>query len=193
MPDNNRYFAFRHGESQANVKGIVVSDPAIGMAGYGLTEEGHRQVRASVGEAADGFGIDTLIVSSDFKRAAETAEIIREALGVEAVQYDVRLRERFFGEFEGAPHASYSTAWKNDALGSMQEVSGVESAEAVRDRMFAVIKSLEAEYAGRKIILVSHGDPLLILQTAFEGLDAAQHRSLPYFATAELRELKYCS
>jgi probable phosphoglycerate mutase len=186
---NNQYFAFRHGESRANVEGIVISDPAVGTTRYGLTAEGRRQVLAGI-EAAEGFDSETLIVSSDFKRAAQTAEMIRETLDVETVQFDARLRERFFGNYEGAPHASYSEAWKNDALASSQERSGVENADAVRRRMWAVIESLEAEYAGRKIILVSHGDPLLILQSAFEGIAAADHRSLPYFNTAELRMLK---
>ncbi len=186
---NNRYFGFRHGESQANVDGIVISDPEVGTTCYGLTENGRRQVAESIA-AAEGFGADTLIVASDFKRAAETAEIIRAALGVDAVQFDVRLRERFFGAFEGEPHAKYSEAWMNDALNSGHTVGGVESADVVRERMFAVIESLEAEHTGRKIIIVSHGDPLLLLQTVFEGIGAAEHRSLTYFNTAELRELK---
>ncbi len=188
MPRNNQYYGFRHGESRANIEGIVISDPVVGTTRYGLTENGRRQVAESIARA-EGFGADTLIVASDFRRAAETAEIIREALGVEAVQFDIRLRERFFGAFEGEPHTKYSEAWMNDALNSGHGINSVESADAVRARMFAVIQSLEAEHSGRKIIIVSHGDPLLLLQTAFEGIAASDHRTLPYFNTAELRPL----
>ncbi|VGO22804.1 histidine phosphatase family protein [Pontiella sulfatireligans] len=184
----NEYYACRHGESMANVKGIVISDPAVGTKQYGLTEKGRRQAAATAGKA-EGFGADTLIFSSDFKRAAETAEILRAALGVAEVQFDIRLRERFFGEYEGATHSSYSKAWMNDALNAEHTTGGVESAGAVRKRMFSVVQSLETEHAGRKIILVSHGDPLLLLQCEFDGIETAQHRMLKYFDTAELRAL----
>ena len=43
----NKYYAFRHGESQANVEGIIVSDPSIGTAKYGLSEKGRGQVEES--------------------------------------------------------------------------------------------------------------------------------------------------
>jgi broad specificity phosphatase PhoE len=39
------------------------------------------------------------------------------------------------------------------------------------------------------VVLVSHGDVLQILQTAFEGLDPSKHRSIPHLPTAELRQL----
>jgi hypothetical protein len=39
------------------------------------------------------------------------------------------------------------------------------------------------------VILVAHGDVLQILQTAFEGVDPREHRSLPHLPNAELRWL----
>ncbi len=185
---NNTYYAFRHGESIANVEGIIVSDPAIGTVTYGLSEKGRQQVRDSVLSGAE-FDADTLVVSSDFKRAVETAEIIREVLGAAPVRLDERLRERFFGEWEGASHTNYSKAWKKDAYDPEQVFNGAESTSSVRKRMWAVVDMLEKEVAGRRIILVSHGDPLMLLQTMFAGMDPSEHRSLPYFSTAGWRLL----
>ncbi len=184
----NRYYAFRHGQSRANVEGIIISDPAVGTKEYGLTEEGRRQAKASVAKLSQ-LVSDPLIISSDFRRAAETAELVRDALGVESILFDVRLRERFFGEWEGTCHANYSTAWKRDEFDPDQDYKGAESGCAVQERMWAVIESLEAEYEGRNIILVSHGDPLMLLQTAFVNMNPGMHRSLPYIETAGWRLL----
>ncbi len=185
---NNNYSAFRHGESQANVEGIIVSDPAVGVNGYGLTEHGRMQVHQSVSEAGV-FDADTLIVASDFKRTAETAKIICDVLGVAAVRFDERLRERFFGEWDGKEHANYSKAWKKDAHDPERGFNGAESTISVRNRMWAVVQSLEDQTSGKTIVLVSHGDPLMLLQTAFMGLDPKLHRTLPCYATAEWRLL----
>jgi probable phosphoglycerate mutase len=185
---NNSYYVFRHGESRANVEGIIVSDPVVGTVDYGLTDEGRRQVRAGI-SGAEIFDADTLIVSSDFLRAVQTAEIIREALGAAPVVFDERLRERFFGEREGLSHENYAATWKNDASDPNQAHNGAETVGEVLERMQAVISSLEEAYSGRKIILVSHGDPLMILLSSFAGVGPGQHRSLPYIGTAEIRPL----
>jgi probable phosphoglycerate mutase len=102
---------------------------------------------------------------------------------------DARLRERFFGEWDGACYLHYSDTWKKDAVDPDQEMGGAESANAVRRRMVAVVHDLEAEFTGRDIVLVSHGDPLRMLQTAFDGVETALNRTIPYFETADWRWL----
>merc|ERR1719414_343626 len=39
------------------------------------------------------------------------------------------------------------------------------------------------------VVLVSHGDALQLLQTAFQGVSPSEHRSLPHLHPGELREL----
>lgn len=184
----NRYYAFRHGQSRANVEGVIISDPSVGTVSYGLTEEGRRQAESGAAEL-NGLVSDLLIVSSDFLRAAETAEIVREVTGAEPVRFDERLRERFFGEWEGKPHSNYSKAWKKDEFDPDQEYKGAETCRAVQERMWSVVKSLEATVEGRDVVLVSHGDPLMLLQTAFVNMTPGKHRSLPYIETAGWRLL----
>lgn len=184
----NSYYVFRHGQSRANVEGIIISDPAVGTVEYGLTEEGRRQVEQSAARLGDEIK-DPLVFSSDFRRARETAELVRAALATEPVEFDPRLRERFFGEWEGQPHENYSKAWKQDAFDPTREYYGAESTIAVRKRMWSVVDDLERRFAGRDVILVSHGDPLMLLQTAFLEMEPTQHRSLPYIETAGWRRL----
>lgn len=184
----NKYYAFRHGESRANVEGVIVSDPSIGLAKYGLSEEGCRQVRESAARLRTVVS-DVVIVTSDFRRTVETAEIIRMVAGAESFRLDPRMRERQFGQWEGACYTHYSDTWKKDAVDPDQMIDGVESANAVRRRMVDTVLSLEADYSDRDIVLVSHGDPLRLLQTAFDGLDTALNRTLPYYETAGWRLL----
>jgi probable phosphoglycerate mutase len=184
----NRYFACRHGESQANVEGIIVSDPVVGTVRYGLTETGRRQVRERIAVFPHGDR-QTLVISSDFRRAAETAGIIRQALRAAPVRFDTRLRERSFGAWEGACHSRYSNAWETDAIDPAATADGVESTSAVLSRMLAVVDGVENRFEGRVVMLVSHGDPLMLLQTHFQGMDLRLHRRLPYYATGEIRAL----
>lgn len=186
----NIYYAFRHGQSRANTEGIIISDPMVGTVDYGLTDTGRRQVIDSLAKA-DAFDGNSLLYSSDFLRTRQTAEILAESLSIDVV-LDKRLRERFFGEWDGKPHENYSNAWKNDAFDPTQEYHGAESSRSVQQRMWSVIQALEKLHDGKTIVLVSHGDPLMLLQTAFNNLGPERHRSLPYIETGAWRKLNPC-
>ena len=41
----NRFFVVRHGESEANVARLIISDPAAGTKAFGLTEPGKKQAQ----------------------------------------------------------------------------------------------------------------------------------------------------
>jgi broad specificity phosphatase PhoE len=44
---HNQYFAMRHGKSEPNELGIILSHPDAGTTGYGLVEEGRQQAKKS--------------------------------------------------------------------------------------------------------------------------------------------------
>lgn len=185
---NNRYYAMRHGQSEANVAGIVCSDPAVGVERYGLTEEGRAQVRASLAQS-EGLSAGTRILSSDFARARETAEQVQRLLGAAAVELRVELRERFFGSWEGQANDAYERVWAEDARDDAHGEWGVESAQAVLARTTGLVRDLEASHHGETFLLVSHGDALQILLTGFLGLPAGTHRQREHWAPAEIRRL----
>jgi probable phosphoglycerate mutase len=185
----NRYHAMRHGQSKANVAGIIVSSIDNDRRGdWGLSETGRDQVLA----AARGCGLpeDTVICSSGFSRAWQTAQLVRAQLGTSAVVPAVALRERYFGEWEGTAVANYGCVWAADAADASAGDHGAEPAAAVLDRVTAFIADLERRYSGQDILLVSHGDTLQILQAGFLRADAARHRTLPHLDTAEIRQLR---
>jgi probable phosphoglycerate mutase len=121
-PLANRYLVMRHGQSKANVRGIIVSSIDRDRAGdFGLSEAGREQVLATA--CGCGLPASTLICSSDFARAGETAQIVRACLGVPEGVLEPRvvlapaLRERYFGECDGCPVACYARVWAADEAG----------------------------------------------------------------------------
>jgi glucosyl-3-phosphoglycerate phosphatase len=185
----NRFSVMRHGQSKANTAGIIVSCIENDRRGdYGLSELGREQALA----AARGCGLprDTVICTSDFSRAWQTGEIVRTQLGTVAIGIAEALRERCFGEWEGSATGNYARVWAADETESDHLDGGVEPVAAVLDRTTALIVDLERRYSGRDILLVSHGDPLQILQAGFLLIDPSKHRSLPALATAEIRPLR---
>jgi broad specificity phosphatase PhoE len=185
----NRFSVMRHGQSKANVAGIIVSRIENDRRGdYGLSELGRQQSLA----AARGCGLpgDTVICSSDFSRARQTGEIVRAHLGAREVVVAAALRERYFGEWEGSSADNYARVWAADETNPGQAGGNVEPVTAVLDRTTAFVVDLERRYSGHDILLVSHGDTLRILQAGFLRTDPSRHRSLPDLATAEIRRLR---
>ena len=172
----------RHGHSQANQQRIIVSDPANGIEDYGLSDLGRRQVDRSLARNAE-LDESTLIFSSDFRRALESARIAQQRLGCKSGPVvDERLRERFFGSLELGSDRKYEQVWREDAGDPDSEPFGAE-------RVTGLIVELESAHRDKNILLVSHGDALQLLQTAFEKQDASRHRALDHLETAEIRLL----
>ena len=184
----NRFSVMRHAQSKANAGGIIVSQIETDQqSDFGLTEHGRQQALAAA--QACGLPGDTVIYSSDFSRARQTAEVVRAHLGAPEVVIAEALRERCFGHWEGSSTDNYARVWAADETSSGRPDGDIESAATVLDRATALIARLERQHCGRDILLVSHGDTLQILQTGFSGLDPSRHRSLPHLAMAEIRHL----
>mmetsp|Transcript_24604 Transcript_24604/g.72371 ORF Transcript_24604/g.72371 Transcript_24604/m.72371 type:complete len:236 (-) Transcript_24604:88-795(-) len=197
----NEYYLLRHGESLANVEGVISSSPAVAVDNHGLSVNGKQQAK----EAARRFmefatGRRVAIVSSDFKRARETAEAVSLRFHAQpdphiwqnGVVLDKRLRERFFGEWDGTSTSNYENVWKEDARDANHTIKSVESVNSVLERTMALVDDLDARLdpAHRWIVLlVAHGDVLQILQTAALGLDATKHREIDHLETATLRKM----
>mmetsp|Transcript_46875 Transcript_46875/g.106298 ORF Transcript_46875/g.106298 Transcript_46875/m.106298 type:complete len:236 (-) Transcript_46875:327-1034(-) len=213
----HRYFVLRHGESLANVAKIIVSDPAIGVPQFGLSDAG----RAGAGEAGQKLSElvsarRLVILSSDFKRAHETAlevrlkqkaetekdivdevfaalqgKVLARAEGEPPVILVPLLRERYFGDLDGKSSAHYDDVWKLDREDACHEAFNAEPPARVRNRMMTVVSSLESQVEKPlTILIVSHGDSLQMLMTAFLGTDVRNHRDVPHLEPADLRELK---
>ncbi len=187
----NTYVLMRHGTSLANDEGIILSDPKKGVSGYGLSATGKEEARRSAQKAKEAGMLDASVIiwSSDFARARETAEITAQVLGAKPITLTQTLRERFFGDWDGKENSNYEKIWHDDAQDTDHTASGVESVKSVLNRVVALIEELEQTYTNKTILLVSHGDTLQILQTAFANVPLSEHRPPQHLHTAEIRLL----
>ncbi|TZG32057.1 histidine phosphatase family protein [Halomonas eurihalina] len=179
----NRFLVMRHGHSEANQHGCIVSSPARGIDSFGLSARGRKEISEAL--VAWRWARPTRIVHSDFLRTTQTAMRVAEHFGV-ATSMDTGLREREFGELEGEQDARYADVWAWDAVDASHQRFGVEPVDAVAERMVAVMQGLEKRYEGEVVLLVSHGDPLQILLSALAGVDLRHHRDRPPLQPAEV-------
>ncbi|GAA4521857.1 histidine phosphatase family protein [Brachybacterium paraconglomeratum] len=180
----------RHGESTANVEGLIVSVPGPrALTEVGLTARGRTQARAAAREGvAQGLGSETVVISSDFARALQTAEEFAAGLGAGAPRIDQRLRERSFGRYDEGPASSYEQVWAVDReRGTHQDE--VEQVAVVAARVLAVLAEADELAVDAPVVLVAHGDVLQIALTLGAGADPHDHREQPHLGNAELRLL----
>lgn len=160
-PVKNKYLGMRHGESTTNTQKIVSRN-----GNHHLTVKGRTQAEA----AAKKLGKEKIdiIVSSTVLRARETAEIVAKKLGIPEVHFDERLDETDFGLMEGKPEEEYLNLSLREWF--YRAIPNGETLSDVRVRVLAALKNLEQKYSGKKILLVSHHDPLWMLYTGALGV-----------------------
>lgn len=167
----NTYYAMRHGEAETNVAGVVCNDDSVPSA---LTPFGRSQALRA-GATLVGKGI-TRIIASPLQRGKETAEAVREALGLssKAVSYDDRLKEVSFGVFNGKSLDEYRKAFTNPEEMLSVRPDGGESWVDMRERLGEFIYDIERTYANETILFVTHGSPLRMLSAVSRGLTVTE-------------------
>ncbi|MCL4358213.1 MAG: class I tRNA ligase family protein [Patescibacteria group bacterium] len=160
----NEYYFLRHGQALSNLKKIISSYPETFF--NPLTRSGINQVKKTLAQIKK-TKID-LVVSSPLRRCRQTAQIIAAELGLnKVIEFD--LREIDTGKFNGGPVRDYENLFQN-ALDQYEKkpVNG-ENLEEVKRRTVKVVLELEKKYRGKKILLVSHQDPIRVLTAALTG------------------------
>lgn len=163
----------RHGQTAWNVE-----RRRQGHTGPGLNEQGRADARRAAGELVQMNGRRRIsaIYSSDLARAAETAAIIGEALGL-PVTHDERLRERHQGLWQGrltvevmADHGEVVDFIGEDPLGGGPPEG--ETGQQVVERMADALNTIAAEHPGERVVVVSHGGAIsLVRWLALAALD----------------------
>lgn len=199
----NKYFGLRHGQSTANVAGIISSTMLVGTTNHGLTELGRAQSRESAPALLKLIGEDqlhkTIFYSSLFKRAKETTEESMSALHdllqsqgmpIPRFSYLVSplLRERNFGEYDGGELGLYNNVWTKDVHDADNSANGVESVNTVIKRLDVFLRDMEKKHQNANIVVTSHADTLQIMQVYMCGADVRQFSSYR-FKNAEVRNM----
>ncbi|GFY89813.1 phosphoglycerate mutase family protein [Actinidia rufa] len=184
----NRYWVLRHGKSIPNERGLIVSSMENGtLEEYKLASEGVNQALLA-GELfhkelkENNVPNDKVrIYYSPFSRTSHTAKVVASVLNIsfEGPQCKVieDLRERFFGlSYELSSHDKYPEIWALDGKDPFMKPEGGESVSDVVSRLTRALITIESEVQGCAILVVSHGDPLQILQTIIHA--AKEHNEL---------------
>nr|XP_043609591.1 uncharacterized protein LOC122581424 [Erigeron canadensis] len=178
----NRYWVLRHGKSIPNQTGLIVSSMENGtLEIYKLASEGIDQAQLA-GELflkelkEKAIPIENVrICYSPFSRTTHTANVVASVLnlsldGPQCKVYE-DLRERYFGPtFELQSHDKYTEIWDLDEIDPFMRPEGGESVADVASRLTSALMQIESEFQGCAILIVSHGDPLQILQTIFNAV-----------------------
>lgn len=134
-----RLYLIRHAESEGNRLGIIQGQ----RKGYGLSKAG---VRASIAQASSFKGAISkgcIFITSDLKRALETARIFSAHLDSDLV-VDPSLREVHPGILQGKRKASlkpcqalYLECW--DRRGDLDDIPGAETGDQLQSRVLAFL------------------------------------------------------
>ncbi|KAK6129433.1 hypothetical protein DH2020_036822 [Rehmannia glutinosa] len=189
----NRYWILRHGKSIPNERGHIVSSLENGvLEEYQLASDGVHQARL----AGESFLMASLtelkekeidlknvrICYSPFSRTKHTAKVVTSVLDIpfEGPQCKVMkdIRERFFGSsYELQSHDKYPDIWAMDEKDPVMQPEGGESVADVVTRLTRALAVMESEFEKCTVLVVSHGDPLQILQTIINA--AMKHGTTP--------------
>ncbi|WP_089301794.1 histidine phosphatase family protein [Haloechinothrix alba] len=163
-----RLVLWRHGETEYNAAGRMQ-----GQIDTELTPVGWDQARFVVPRLAR-FAPE-LVVSSDLRRANDTATVFTEAIGV-GLQVDKRLRETHLGQWQGLTSAEVDEGWPGERQRWRADASwsppGGESRVDVSERAYEVVAELQdSTYAA--VMLVAHGGLIVALTARLLGLPLA--------------------
>jgi probable phosphoglycerate mutase len=164
---STRLLLVRHGQSEWNASGRWQ-----GLADPPLTELGRAQARA----AARAIGGLDAILASDLRRAAETADIISETIGIGPVINDPGWRERDVGEWSGLTreeiHVRYPGFLSDDPQRAIAPVTdhrflrppGWEADDAVLGRVLDAVHRAHRIIGDGDGLVVTHGGVIHVIE-----------------------------
>ncbi|MEG9247814.1 histidine phosphatase family protein [Arthrobacter sp. Soc17.1.1.1] len=175
-PAARRIIFWRHGRTEWNRSGLFQGQEDIDLDETGR-EQAARAAEVLVTRQP------ALIVSSDLRRAADTAAALAELSGV-AVSFDERLRETDAGQWQGLSFAEIDERFAEDNAawrGGDPDVraGGAENRMDVGDRMLAAVTDAVARIEpAETLVVVSHGGSIRAALAALMGLPPQRWGSL---------------
>ena len=149
----------RHGETIANKAQLV-----LGTSDVPLTEVGRNQAKAAAQKISSMETSPTILFSSPYRRAKETAGYISNVTGLNPIFID-GLKEMNSGEMEGIKasemndkYPEYMKRWRRDH--STARPPGGETLGEVHSRAWKSILKIFDEYNESLVVVVAHLFPI---------------------------------
>lgn len=160
--DEKLVILLRHGQTDKNVLNLLTSS----IDGWPLNSNGVAMAREAAKRLSVLPKIDSLY-TSPVLRAVETAGFISRQFGVSTI-VDSRLRERWFGIFEGREEP-------DDPVWKLKTENRVEPWSAMRSKMQSFID----DSSGGIIVGVTHGDNMTAASDLYDDRGEVFHGSCP--------------
>ncbi|MBI4087237.1 MAG: class I tRNA ligase family protein [Candidatus Liptonbacteria bacterium] len=164
----SRWFLVRHGETDWNKEGRYQ-----GHTDIPLNETGMKQAHVAA-EQLRNKGLD-LIISSDLKRASQTADIIGKTLNIEVI-HDARLREVSGGVAEGLTREERPQELNKILSSYDRRPENGESWQDAELRVAEAIAHHKSNHAHHNIAIVTHGGVMRTARKIFKNLSFEEAR-----------------
>lgn len=183
----------RHGQSQgnvarerANINGLETIEMPTRDADVELSDAGIAQATAlgrwlALQPAGE---LPTVILSSPYRRAMETARLMQEYAGAPlqslTIDVDDRLRDRELGILDGLTWKGTQARYPIEAERAVRvgryfyRPPGGESWADMSLRIRSVLADVAREWAGERVLLVCHDVPIQLIRVIIEGLSEQQ-------------------
>ena len=150
----SRLIVWRHGNTDWNAGHRVQ-----GQTDVPLNQLGHQQA-VEAAELLVKFGPDA-IVASDLRRAADTAAALAALTGL-PVTHDKRLRERYFGSWQGLTVTQVAEQWPEEharwTAGASVIGDDIETLDDLGERVAEALQSAaESAPRGGTVVAATHG------------------------------------
>jgi len=137
----------RHGNTDHNIE-----NRAQGHSQNPINETGRAQATLLAGRLSEEQW--DVIISSDLRRARETAEIISRAIGKPVDFFDERLREMDRGKITDTIESERVQRWGKDW--SLLDM-GQETDESMRARGIHFVRDIASRYRDKRVLVITHG------------------------------------
>ncbi len=163
---NNRFFILRHGETEyLTLKRHLIYPFQGSLKRVGLTKKGRKDIVKSAQELAEKK--ITIIYSSDFLRTKQTSLIVARTLGLDRSQVFLtpELRDFNLGVYHGKNKNKHRKELGKIFKDFNYKIEKGESINLLTKRMVDFIKKVDRKHKKENILVVSHGEPLLVLES----------------------------
>lgn len=172
-------YLVRHGETVENNLRILQ-----GHLPGRLTERGRQQVRTTAEELARSGVSFSRIVTSDLKRATDSAQLIADRLLLPVEKLRL-LRERDWGTYTGMTISEAAARYHQNGRWTFPDGSA-ERDEDISARAALALETLRTRYADETLVVVTHGLLARHLIAAHQG---CSFREVQPLENAEVRRL----
>lgn len=193
MDFKNNYYILRHGKTTYQKDKKDLTYPRNPTDSVPLADEGREQIRKRSQEIKE-LGISK-IYASDFLRTKQTAQIVKNETGFSGeIIFDRRLRDLDLGVWHDRKKEDFYNKFPINKNSFSIKLEGGESWEMVEKRMIGVLEDIDKNNSQEKVLIISHGDPLWLLEGRIknkskEELIKEKKSKKGFIKPAELRKI----